>query len=232
MMRQSLDASPTAVASDSGQLRQTAAESEILDAQLGRAYGQAGRHFNPHFRTQYDVSISALLNANNLAKSRLSRGGAGHQSAASASGIYAVFSHYAGFAPGSFDCRIYALTPRDFCVRSSAFFTQHEADSRRRASPMEDSAEDQLVGAARLSSAFRANIAWMRGMLLAFLEHFAQSCNKPGRQTKRKRSCTPFWRQSRRRVFCGSGLYNQLSWLADQLNKGYYGWKYRSQDHS
>ena len=23
------------------------------------------------------------------------------------------------------------------------------------------------------------------------------------------------------------GLYNQVSWLADQLNKGYYGWKYR-----
>ena len=26
-----------------------------------------------------------------------------------------------------------------------------------------------------------------------------------------------------------AGLYNQLSWLADQLNQGYYGWKYRSE---
>ena len=26
-----------------------------------------------------------------------------------------------------------------------------------------------------------------------------------------------------------AGLYNQLSWLADQLNQGYYGWKYRGE---
>lgn len=26
-----------------------------------------------------------------------------------------------------------------------------------------------------------------------------------------------------------AGLYNQLSWLADQLNQGYYGWKYRAE---
>ncbi len=62
-------------------------------------------------------------------------------------------------------------------------------------------------------------------LLLAFLEHFAGllSLSRVDAQTE----LYPLLSQVQAGNVDRAGLYNQLSWLADRLNRGYYDWKYR-----
>lgn len=62
-------------------------------------------------------------------------------------------------------------------------------------------------------------------LLLAFLEHFAQLVTSP--DVDEETQLYPILAPASSSGILRGGLYNQLSWLADQLNKGYYGWKYR-----
>lgn len=64
-------------------------------------------------------------------------------------------------------------------------------------------------------------------ILVAFLEYAAGMLTESALDEETKlfplRQPEAFFRMRR------AGLYNQLSWLADQLNQGYYGWKYRGE---
>lgn len=60
-------------------------------------------------------------------------------------------------------------------------------------------------------------------VLLAFLEHFAGLLSRQAVDDEAR--TFPLLRQAN--GINRAGLYSQLSWLADQLNQGYYDWKYR-----
>ncbi|MCY4464376.1 MAG: LysM peptidoglycan-binding domain-containing protein [Chloroflexi bacterium] len=60
-------------------------------------------------------------------------------------------------------------------------------------------------------------------VLLAFLEHFARLLSR--KDADNDAQIYPLLRQAY--GINRAGLYSQLSWLADQLNQGYYDWKYR-----
>ncbi len=64
-------------------------------------------------------------------------------------------------------------------------------------------------------------------ILIAFLEYAAGMLTESALDDETKqfplRQPEAYFRMRR------AGLYNQLSWLADRLNQGYYGWKYRGE---
>ncbi len=60
-------------------------------------------------------------------------------------------------------------------------------------------------------------------IMLAFLEHFARLLSRQDVDDDTR--MYPLLRQAN--GINRAGLYSQLSWLADQLNQGYYDWKYR-----
>ena len=63
-------------------------------------------------------------------------------------------------------------------------------------------------------------------ILLAFLEYSAGLLSQF--DVPQERQLYPFISPEQSFGLNRSGLYNQLSWLADRLNAGYYDWKYRS----
>ena len=63
-------------------------------------------------------------------------------------------------------------------------------------------------------------------LLLAFLEHFAGLVTVPTEEEEAL--LYPFLAPEASAQTGRAGLFAQLSWLADQLNMGYYDWKYRS----
>lgn len=63
-------------------------------------------------------------------------------------------------------------------------------------------------------------------LLLAFLEYSAGLLSQF--DVPQERQLYPFISPEQSFGLNRSGLYNQLSWLADRLNAGYYDWKYRS----
>lgn len=62
-------------------------------------------------------------------------------------------------------------------------------------------------------------------LLLVFLEHFARLVTVPAEDEDAL--LHPFLPPEPSAGAARAGLYNQLSWLANQLNMGYYDWKYR-----
>ena len=62
-------------------------------------------------------------------------------------------------------------------------------------------------------------------VLIAFLEHFAKLQSDP--TVDEEKQLYPLLAAERASDRGREGLYAQASWLADQLNKGYYDWKYR-----
>ena len=62
-------------------------------------------------------------------------------------------------------------------------------------------------------------------LLLAFLEHFAALLSDSAADEDRQ--LYPLQAAETSAPMNREGLYKQTSWLADQLNKGYYDWKYR-----
>ena len=62
-------------------------------------------------------------------------------------------------------------------------------------------------------------------ILLAFLEYIARLVSDPTADGDAQ--LYPFRGSGTSTGAAREGLYNQLSWLADELNKGYYDWKYR-----
>ncbi len=64
-------------------------------------------------------------------------------------------------------------------------------------------------------------------ILLAFLEHFAGLLTK--QEVDEELALYPLLPKPQDGGRDRAGLYNQLSWLADRLNRGYYDWKYRGE---
>ncbi len=64
-------------------------------------------------------------------------------------------------------------------------------------------------------------------ILIAFLEHFAGLASQTADDAQAE--LYPLLPPDQNSRLDRAGLYAQLSWLADRLNQGYYGWKYRSQ---
>ncbi len=64
-------------------------------------------------------------------------------------------------------------------------------------------------------------------LLIALLEHFAGLVTTPTEEEEAL--LYPFATPQATALTGRKGLYAQLSWLADQLNQGYYAWKYRSE---
>ena len=84
--------------------------------------------------------------------------------------------------------------------------------------------EDQLSGSQVIARVSREYSVDGR-LLLAFLEHFAGLATDPAADEESRHY--PILAPAPSSGILRAGLYNQLSWLADQLNKGYYDWKYR-----
>ena len=84
--------------------------------------------------------------------------------------------------------------------------------------------EDQLSGSQVIARVSREYSVDAR-LLLAFLEHFAGLVTDPAADEEAQHY--PILAPAPSSGILRAGLYNQLSWLADQLNKGYYDWKYR-----
>lgn len=64
-------------------------------------------------------------------------------------------------------------------------------------------------------------------VLLAFLEHFAGLVTQA--EVAEESRLFPILPLDATGIIDRAGLYAQLSWLADRLNHGYYGWKYRGE---
>lgn len=64
-------------------------------------------------------------------------------------------------------------------------------------------------------------------ILLAFLEYFAGMATDSAVDLETQ--LYPLLEADESTPLLRAGLYNQLSWLADRLNQGYYGWKYRGE---
>ena len=64
-------------------------------------------------------------------------------------------------------------------------------------------------------------------ILLAFLEYFAGLVTDSAVDSEIQ--LYPLVEAQESNRLLRAGLYNQLSWLADRLNQGYYGWKYRGE---
>lgn len=62
-------------------------------------------------------------------------------------------------------------------------------------------------------------------LLLAFVEHYAALLTDPAAEVDKQ--LYPLIPAEASQPVNREGLYMQVSWLADQLNKGYYDWKYR-----
>lgn len=86
--------------------------------------------------------------------------------------------------------------------------------------------EDQLSGSQIVERVSREYSVDAR-LLLAFLEHFARLITDS--EADEQAQLYPLLAPTPSSGILRGGLYNQLSWLADQLNKGYYDWKYRGQ---
>lgn len=84
--------------------------------------------------------------------------------------------------------------------------------------------EDRLSGSQVVERVSREYSVDAR-LLLAFLEHFAELVSNPA--ADEESWLYPFLKPGPASGIGRGGLYNQLSWLADQLNMGYYDWKYR-----
>lgn len=79
----------------------------------------------------------------------------------------------------------------------------------------------EIIG--RISSEYSVDAR----ILIAFLEHFASLASQAAADSQAE--LYPLLPPDENSRLDRAGLYAQLSWLADRLNQGYYGWKYRGQ---
>ncbi|MCY3834802.1 MAG: LysM peptidoglycan-binding domain-containing protein [Chloroflexi bacterium] len=170
----------------------------------------------------YDVSIDALLNANDLPNPDFLEVGQ-------------VIN--LPQAPVDFTLAL-QIIPDSRLVRSMSAagfhteeFTQSQAGILRQMmvvvpTRLADGSQrsDHLNGSQiveRISSEYSVDAR----LLLAFLEHYAALLTEPAADSDKQ--LYPLLSAETSQPVNREGLYMQISWLADQLNKGYYDWKYR-----
>ncbi len=86
---------------------------------------------------------------------------------------------------------------------------------------------DQLTGSQIIDRVSREYSVDAR-VLLAFLERYAGLVSDPS--VDEEAQLYPLLPPDPASGRMRGGIYNQLSWLADRLNQGYYGWKYRGEN--
>lgn len=213
------EAAQPVVTGDSAQLTQT--ETEIPGAQPAAHTVKPGDTLT-RISEQYDVSISALLNANNLANpDYLEVGQVIYLPQAPVE--YTPSFHILpdsrlvrSIGASGFDIEGFLHSQPGVLQRMTLITPTRLADGTQR--------NDQLTGSQIVERVSRDYSVDAR-LLLAFLEHSAQLVTSP--DVDQETQLYPFLAPAPSSGLLRGGLYNQLSWLADQLNKGYYDWKYR-----
>jgi len=215
------EAAQGAAARDSAQLAQT--ELEIRDAQPAAHTVKPGDTLT-RISERYDVSISALLNANNLPNPDYLEVGQViflPQAPVEYTPSFRIVPDsrlVRSIGASGFDIEGFLRSQPGVLKRMTLMTPTRLADGTQR--------EDQLSGSQIVERVSREYSVDAR-LLLAFLEHFAQLVTSP--EVDEETQLYPILAPAPSSGILRGGLYNQLSWLADQLNKGYYGWKYRSQ---
>lgn len=89
-----------------------------------------------------------------------------------------------------------------------------------------DEVDEQRLSAAQIVERVSLEFSTDARLLLALLEHRSGWLTNPDPAEPQKDY--PLGAPASSLGFDRKGLYRQLTWAADQLNRGYYGWKYRS----
>ena len=215
-----LDDSSTAVATVS--VESAAAKSGIPEAQPATHTVRPGDTLT-RIAERYDVSINALLNANDLPNPDFLEVGQ----------VINLPQAPVAYTPS------FRMLPDSRLVRSIGAF-HFDIDAFLRSQPgilpqISVLTPTRLADGTQRSDALTASQIIDRvsreysvdaRVLLAFLEHFAGLVTMT---TEEEAALLyPFLTPEPSAGIGPEGLYNQMSWVADQLNKGYYDWKYRS----
>ncbi len=171
---------------------------------------------------RYDVSIRALLNANDLPNPDFLRVGQVLQlpeppaDYTPANRILPDSRLVRSIGASSFDIDSFAESQPGVLRAMTVLMPTRQANGTTRSEQMTGS---QIIG--RVSREYSVDAR----ILITFLEYFAGLVSDPtadgDAQLYPLLAAEPKYGKARQ------GLYNQVSWLADQLNKGYYDWKYR-----
>lgn len=213
------EAAQPVAAGESNQLAQT--EPEIQDAQPAAHTVKPGETLT-RIAERYDVSISALLNANDLPNPDFLEVGQVinlPQAPVAYTPSFRIVPDsrlVRSIGASGFDTEGFLRSQPGVLHRMRLMTPMRLADGRQR--------DDQLTGSQVVERVSREYSVDAR-LLLAFLEHFAQLVTSP--DVDEETQLYPILAPAPSSGILRGGLYNQLSWLADQLNKGYYGWKYR-----
>ena len=162
---------------------------------------------------QYDISVRALLEANDLPNPDLLNVGA----------VLVLPQASVDYSPALrllADSRLArSLGSDDF--DAAAFIAGQPGALRGMTLTLQSGAYSAAQIVERVSREYSVDAR----ILLAFLEYFAQLLSRA--DVDEQARLYPFLSPEQAAPYDRTGLYSQLSWLADQLNEGYYGWKYR-----
>ena len=216
----SLDESSAAVATLS--VEATVAASEIQDARQASHTVQAGDTLT-RIADRYGVSINALLKANDLPNPDYLEVGQVIQLPQTPVEYTPAFR----IVPDSrlvrsagaidFDTDAFMRSQPGMLPQIKVFIPTRLADGTQRSDALSAS---QIIE--RVSREYSVDAR----LLIAFLEHFAALVTTT--TDEEEALLYPFATPQATTLTGRRGLYAQLSWLADQLNQGYYDWKYRN----
>ena len=173
---------------------------------------------------RYAVSVAALLRANDLPNPNLLEVGQ----------IIALPAPPVDYTPAIHilpdSLLVRSITARDFDV--DAFINSHvgglkDLTVHLTKSRLDGTTESGQFSASEIISRVSLEYSVDPRILIAVLEYAAGMLTEGSLDEETRlfplRHAEAYNRMQR------AGLYNQLSWLADQLNQGYYGWKYRGE---
>lgn len=200
----------------------SAAESEVEDGQKASHTVQPGDTLT-RIADRYDVSIKALLKANNLPNPDFLEVGQVINLPQTPVDYTPAFR----IVPDSrlvrsvgaidFDAGAFLRSQSGMLPEINVFTPTRLADGTQRSDALTAS---QIIE--RVSREYSVDAR----LLLALLEHFAGLVTAATEEEEAL--LYPFVAPDAPTLTGRKGLYAQLSWLADRLNQGYYDWKYRS----
>lgn len=214
-----LDETSTAVATVSVETRTAGAE--IQDGQKASHTVQPGDTLT-RIADRYNVSINALLRANDLPNPDFLEVGqviSLPQTPVEYTPAFRIVpdSRLVRSAGAiSFDTEAFIRSQSGMLPEINVFTPTRLADGTQRSDALTAS---QIIE--RVSREYSVDAR----LLIAFLEHFSGLVTRP--TDVEEALLYPLATPQATTLAGRKGLYAQLSWLADQLNQGYYDWKYR-----
>ena len=220
-----IDASANRLESQNSESSETAdspaAASDSKNIEASSHTVQAGETLTK-IAERYDVSIRALLNANDLPNPDFLRVGQVLKlpeppaDFTSANRILPDSRLVRSIGASTFDIDSFVESQPGVLREMTVLMPTRQANGTTRS--------EQMTGSEIIDRVSREYSVDAR-ILLTFLEYYAGLVSVPtadgDAQLYPLLAAEPEYGKARQ------GLYNQLSWLADQLNKGYYDWKYR-----